>query len=1061
GVSEITNTVSIADDGANGADPTPANNTDTEPTPVAAAPDLAVSKTDGGAGAVPGGAVTYAISYANNGDQGATGVVLTETAPTHTTSGVNPGWEVGSVGSGVPCNAQPAGTTCVLGLGALAAGGSGSASFVVAVDDPLPAGVTEVLNTVSIADDGANGADPTPGDNTSSDTTPVSAAPDLVVTKDDGGATASAGSTITFTLTYGNVGDQGATGVVLSETVPAHTTSAANAGWDVAPVGSGTPCAGQAPGTVCVLAVGAVPVGGGGSASFAVTVDDPLAAGVSEVQNAVTIADDGSNGPDQDPGNNDDQDQTPVDAAPDLAVTKDDGGQTATPGDTISYTIAYENLGSQDATGVVLTETVPAHSSSGVNPGWELGPVGSGVACDSQPAGSLCVFAVGGLAAGGSGVASFEVVVDDPLAAGVTSIDNTVTIADDGANGPDEDPSNNDDQDQTPVDAVPDLALVKDDGGQTAMPGDTVTYLLTYSNVGDQGATGVVITETVPTHTTSAANPGWEVTPVGSGIPCDARPAGTVCELAVGAVAGGEGGSATFAVTIDDPLPDGVEQVTNSATIGDDGANGDDPDPSNNEDQDQTPVGAAPDLTISKDDGGVIAMPGSAITYTLSYSNVGNQEATGVVITETVPLATTSGSNPGWEVAPVGSGVPCDAQPAGTSCVLALGALAGGDSATATFVVTVDSPKPAGVEVILNTVTIADDGTNGPDPTPENNLDTEPTPAQAGPDLAISKDDGGVTAMPGDTVVYTLDYANLGDQDASGVFLTETVPVHTTSGSNPGWEVAPAGSGTPCDSQPAGTACVLAIGDLGAGESGQASFAVVIDNPLAAGVMEVTNTAVIDDDGSSGPDLDPDNNDSTDPTDIVGTPGLDVLKVAEPPDGEGYRTGDIFEWTVTLVNTGDQDIADLELVDVLPPEVIYVPETMLLDDAPLTDAAGDDAGEFDGSVTLTVRIALVAVGETVTFRFFTEVSGEDPEEDGLVFNQALVTDPDGDTTPSDDPGTLDPDDPTQVPIILDTIVEIPTAGAWGLGLLAALLALVASLHIASRRQRNRVAHPGS
>ncbi|MEM9594530.1 MAG: isopeptide-forming domain-containing fimbrial protein [Acidobacteriota bacterium] len=1051
GPSEITNVASIADDGANGPDPTPDNNVDTEPTPVAAAPDLAVTKTDGGVGSVPGGTVTYALAYANNGDQGATGVVLTETVPTHTTSGTNLGWEVGTVGSGVPCDAQPAGTVCVLAVGALAASATGSATFTVTVDDPLPAGITQVLNTVTIGDDGANGPDPTPGDNTASDPTPVTAVPDLFVTKDDGGVTAVPGGTVTYTLTYGNVGDQNATGAVLTETVPANTTSATNAGWEVAPVGSGTPCDAQPAGTVCVLTVGAVPVGGGGSASFAVTVDNPLAAGVDQVENTVSIADDGANGPDPNPGNNGDTEPTPVDAAPDLAITKDDGGATATPGDTIPYTLAYENLGPQDATGVVLTETVPADTTSAANPGWEVAPVGSGTPCDAQPAATTCVFAVGNLAAGASGSATFAVVVDDPLAAGVTEIDNAVTIGDDGANGPDPDPGNNDDDDQTPVDAVPDLAIVKDDGGVTAAPGDTVTYTLAYSNVGDQGATGVVLTDTVPVHTVSATNPGWEVATVGSGTPCDVQPAGTVCVLAVGAVAAGDGGSATFAVTVDNPLPDGVEEVTNTASVADDGANGPDPNPDNNSDPDTTPVDAAPDLTVTKDDGGAIATPGATLTYAIAYANVGDQDATGVVLTETVPVATTSGANPGWEVAPVGSGVPCDLQPAGTTCLLAVGPLAAGASGSATFVVTVDAPKPAGVEEILNTVSIADDGANGADPTPENNQDTETTPADAGPDLAVTKDDGGVTVMPGDPITYTLDYANVGDQDATGVFLTETVPADTASGTNPGWEVATLGSGVPCDAQPAGTSCVLLIGDLDAGDSGQATFVVVVDDPLAAGVTSVTNTVVIGDDGASGPDQDPDNNAGTDPTDIEGTPDLDVLKTAEPPDGDGYRPGDVFEWTVTLINTGDQDLANLELEDVLPPEVLFVPESMVLDGVPLTDAPGDDDGEWDGDVTLTARIALLSVGTPVTFRFLTEVSGEDPENDGLVFNQAIVTDSEGGTTPSDDPGTTDTDDPTQVPLVLDTIVEIPTADGWGLGLLALLLGLAATRRLSPRR----------
>ena len=112
--------------------------------------------------------------------------------------------------------------------------------------------MTQVANTATIADDGSNGADPTPANNTGSDTTPVTAAPDLMVTKSDGGATAAPGGTVAYTLSYTNVGTQNATGVVLTETVPANTTfnaGASTAGWVCTPNNNA--------GSNCTLAIGA------------------------------------------------------------------------------------------------------------------------------------------------------------------------------------------------------------------------------------------------------------------------------------------------------------------------------------------------------------------------------------------------------------------------------------------------------------------------------------------------------------------------------------------------------------------------------------------------------------------------------------------------------------------------------------------------------------------------------------------------------------------------------------------------------------------------------------
>ena len=165
--------MSIGDDGLNGPDQNPANNVFTLFTPVNAAPDLVLTKSDGGVTASAGEAVVYTLYFTNTGTQGATGVVLTETLPANTTYSGS-GWTLVS------------GSTYTQSVGSLAAGGNGHVDFVVTVNSQLPLGVVSITNTATIADDGANGADLTPGNNTASDSTPVVAMPDLRVSKTDG-----------------------------------------------------------------------------------------------------------------------------------------------------------------------------------------------------------------------------------------------------------------------------------------------------------------------------------------------------------------------------------------------------------------------------------------------------------------------------------------------------------------------------------------------------------------------------------------------------------------------------------------------------------------------------------------------------------------------------------------------------------------------------------------------------------------------------------------------------------------------------------------------------------
>jgi virginiamycin B lyase len=141
------------------SDPTPADNTatlSTDVTTVATSPDLALS------GNAPstvtlGGNVTYNVTVVNNGTAGATGVKLTDTLPAGVTF-------VSATGGVTPLDG-----ILTFDIGNLAAGAS--ASFTI-VATPTAAGTIE--NKASVA---GNESDPTPADNSITQTTMVSTGP--------------------------------------------------------------------------------------------------------------------------------------------------------------------------------------------------------------------------------------------------------------------------------------------------------------------------------------------------------------------------------------------------------------------------------------------------------------------------------------------------------------------------------------------------------------------------------------------------------------------------------------------------------------------------------------------------------------------------------------------------------------------------------------------------------------------------------------------------------------------------------------------------------------------
>ncbi len=819
---------------------------------VAAAPDLAIGKTDNGLAAHPGETHVYTLTHTNLGNQDAAGVVLIETVPAHTTfdASGNPGWAC--------VDGAPAGTTCAYAVGNLPVSASDSVTFSVRVVQPLPANTTQTVNTATIADDGTSGEDTDPDNNADTITTAIVAAPDLVVGKDDGRATARPGEALSYRITITNTGDQNAASVFVTDTLPLHTTFLAASDGGVE----------TEPGVVTWPAFSLVGNGGAVTRLIVVTVDSPATAGVELLTNAVAVA----TANDSNLDDNTAWDTDTLIAAPDLALTKSNGAVIVEPGDTLAYTLTYANLGNQEATSVVITETVPAYTTfdpAASHPGWSCG-------------GATCTYTVGSLPGGATRNLTFTVNVAALLPTGVTQIVNSAGITDDNANGADTNPANNTAGTVTPVIAAPDLTLSKSDGGVTATPGATLVYTLTYANTGNQEATGVVIAETLPTHTTFVGPTGWNCV-------------GTSCQYALGALPATAAGDITFIVAVVQPLPAGVTQIVNTASIADDGSNGPDPTPANNTATTSTPVEATPDLEISKSNGVDTVQPGDTLTYRIVVTNTGDQNATGVRITDNLPAYTNfiGASDGGSQTTP---GV----------VTWPTFALAGdGASVTRVLTVTVADPFPADTNILTNTATVADDGANGPDPTPANNAAEDVDTVIAAPILHLSKDDGMTTVAPGNTIIYRLVITNSGSQLAAGIVLTDTLPAHTTFylASDGGQETA---SGSDI--------VVWPTFNLPARSSTTRLLVATVDNPLPAEVTSITNTAVLRDN----------RNNIAEAQDIDAVNANPLLSLDKTNAVNSTAPGAALVYTLTLTNNGNQEATGILITDTLPADVTFV-----------------------------------------------------------------------------------------------------------------------------------------
>ncbi len=247
--------------------------------------------------------------------------------------------------------------------------------------------------------------------------------------------------------------------------------------------------------------------------------------------------------------------------------------------------------------------------------------------------------------------------------------------------------------------------------------------------------------------------------------------------LNVGELPPGKTLTITFQATVDSPVAAGVEQVFNQGSVAGNFTTvlTDDPDVGGGADPTVTDVTASPDLTIAKDDGGFVAMPGDTVTYTVTFGNDGagaTQDAGAVTITETVPIGSTFN-----EAASGGAGVwSCaDGAPGGTVCTHAAGAIGVGvGGLTVDFAVDVDDPFPAGQTELDNTATIAD--VSGEEANPADNTANDTTPVLTDSDLVVEKSVDQLMPIIGETVTFTVKVTNDGPSPATGVEITDLLP---------------------------------------------------------------------------------------------------------------------------------------------------------------------------------------------------------------------------------------------------------------------------------------------
>jgi uncharacterized repeat protein (TIGR01451 family) len=412
---------------------------------------------------------------------------------------------------------------------------------------------------------------------------------DLRLTQAVSASPAVAGANLTYTLTVTNAGPSSATNVILVDTLPGSVSLVS------ATASQGSGCTGADPVT---CALGLIPVGGQATVTIVVLVS-PTAAGSLTNQAGVSASQS-----DPVPGNNAASATTAIIAQADVLARKFDSSDPVVAGQGLIYTLVVTNAGPSRAIGTTVSDTLPAEVSF------------SSTSAGCIQSGGTVTCSAGGLAPGSSRAFTVAVTVLPLVAHGVV-ITNSAAVS---ANEPDPASVNNTAVESTTIDRLADISISKTATPDPVIAGQALTYTLTITNAGPSDAAGVVITDTLPGGVVFAAAAG-----------CTEN-AGVV-SCAVGGLGAGATAQRTVVVTV---AAGTTGPLANTAAVGSATA---DPAGGNNSAGATTAVIPIVDLQISKSVDNIAASEGMTLTYSITATNLGPQNATGLVVKDTLPAA--------------------------------------------------------------------------------------------------------------------------------------------------------------------------------------------------------------------------------------------------------------------------------------------------------------------------------------------------------------------------------------------------------------------------------------
>lgn len=356
---------------------------------------------------------------------------------------------------------------------------------------------------------------------------------------------------------------------------------------------------------------------------------------------------------------------------------------------------------------------------------------------------------------------------------------------------------------------------------------------------------------------------------------------------------------------------------------------------------------AQADLVVQKQVSPDPVVAGELITYTITVTNNGPNNATGATFRDTIPDAIT---NVNWTCAiTTGTGSCATASGTGNAINTTLNL---NNGATATYSVT-GTLSPTASGTLTNTATIPLQPNNGvgedvTDPDPSNNTSTIQTPIRSPlADLRLTKSATPESPNPGENVTFTIVVTNDGPDTATNVTVSDQLPVGLS------FVAATPSQGT-YDNQTGN----WILGSLESGSSATLQLVATLNtaNP-------VTNRAQVSTADQPDPDSTPGNSVAgEDDQDSVTVPlqlaDLGLTKTASPTT---VGVGENVTYTLTLTNNGPNTATDIAVTERLPQGLTFVSATPSQGTYNSTTGIWSVGNLSSGS---SVTLQLVATGTT-------------------------------------------------------------------------------------------------